>query len=310
MTRLQKKCLLFSLSMHGLLLVVVVASSAFRSKPEPQEMQILTMLPANIVDRPGAGGGSPQPAVAQALPQPKPAPPVVQQPPPRPQPVQKPEPVAPTPKPEPSFIQRLFHPTPVKETPEPLPIDRSGESAPKSSRTRPPHEVVPTFDPVKPSRTRVKPTEETAESAEATARERARAEARRLRNIDSAMEKLARNVSRSGAAGTVVSMPGQGGGAAFVGYETYIYNRYYHAWTAPDSVANTAAATFVKIVVARDGSILSAEIMTPSGERSLDRSVERVLREVTKLPPFPAGATDDQRSFVIRFHLENKEGSG
>ena len=109
---------------------------------------------------------------------------------------------------------------------------------------------------------------------------------------------------------TVVEMPGQGGGEAFAGYETVIYNVYFHAWTTPDGVADKLAGTDVKIVVARDGRVLSAEIINKSGERALDNSVERVLREVTKLPPFPASTHDEQRSYLIRFNLEAKEGSG
>ena len=71
----------------------------------------------------------------------------------------------------------------------------------------------------------------------------------------------------SGAKGTVVDIPGQGGGEAFAGYETVIYNAYYHAWITPDSLADKLAAADVKIVVARDGTILSAELITNSGER-------------------------------------------
>ena len=92
-----------------------------------------------------------------------------------------------------------------------------------------------------------------------------------------------RGVKSSGAEETVVDMPGQGGGEAFVGYETFIYNAYYHAWITPDSVADRLAATDAKIVVARDGTILSAEIITKSGEPALDKSVERALRAVTKI---------------------------
>ena len=72
-------------------------------------------------------------------------------------------------------------------------------------------------------------------------------------------------------------MPGQGGGEAFVGYETVIYNVYYHAWITPDSVADRLAATDAKIVVARDGTILSAEIISKSGEPALDRSVGKSI---------------------------------
>jgi TonB family protein len=105
-------------------------------------------------------------------------------------------------------------------------------------------------------------------------------------------------------------MPGQGGGQAFIGYETYIYNAYYRAWVAPDSVTDKLASVDVKIVVARDGSILQAEIVNKSGERDLNRSVEQALNRVHHLPPFPSASSDEQRSFLLRFNLDAKQGSG
>jgi TonB family protein len=136
-------------------------------------------------------------------------------------------------------------------------------------------------------------------------------DSRRVRSaIASALDRLAVGVQTSGAQATVVDMPGQGGGEAFAGYETVIYNAYYHAWTTPDSIANRQAVTDVKIVVARDGTIVSAKIVNKSGERALDKSVERALDAVEKLPPFPAGAHDEERTFLIRFNLDAKEASG
>ncbi len=62
MTRLQKKCFLLSAGVHGLLLVILVGSSAFRDKPVTKDIPILmTMIPAKILDQAGAGGGSPEP---------------------------------------------------------------------------------------------------------------------------------------------------------------------------------------------------------------------------------------------------------
>jgi len=58
--------------------------------------------------------------------------------------------------------------------------------------------------------------------------------------------------------------------------------------------------------VARDGSILSAEIVSRSGHREMDRSVDQALRLVSKLPPFPESARDSERTFLIRFNLEAK----
>jgi periplasmic protein TonB len=304
MTRLQKKCFLISAGMHGLLLAILLGSSAFRDKPETSNMPILTMVPVNIVDAPGAGGGSPEPAVApqpvQPQPQPAPAPPVVQ---PQP-PVVQPRPaVAQLPPPKP--VER---PKPHEVATEPTePV-----SLPKKTATKHTHEIEPDFTPANVTstsrKTKVKPTETATDESTSSS---SRADARhRQQELAQALETLATGVRNSGAKGTVVDMPGQGGGEAFAGYETVIYNAYYHAWSTPDSVADKLAGADVKIVVARDGRIISAEIIKKSGERALDRSVENALQAVTRLPPFPAGAHDEQRSFLLRFNLEAKEGSG
>jgi protein TonB len=305
MTRLEKKCFLFSAGMHGLLLVILVGSSAFRDKPVSKDNLILTLIPPNILDAPGAGGGSPAPAAAA----PQPAQPVqtpVQAPHPAPAIVQTPQPVTP-PKPV-ERVEPVETPMPKKVEIEPVPKPLiATEPAAKPVR-KPVHEIHPSFDAVVPS-THSKSKTKTSETA--AAESTSRAEANRLRRqIAESLDALATGVRNSGAKGTVVDMPGQGGGEAFAGYETVIYNAYYHAWITPDSVTDKLAGTDVKIVVARDGSIINAEIVHKSGEPALNRSVERALRAVTKLPPFPAGATDEQRSFLIRFSLEAKEGSG
>jgi TonB family protein len=300
MTRLQKKCFLFSAGMHGLLGIILLGSSAFRDKPAAREMVILTMIPPNILDRAGAGGGSLEPSVAPRPAQPvQPAQPAVQAPQPvapqpvTPRPIAPPQPVEPVERTEPQKVE--------KEATQPALI-------PRKVVEKPTHEIHPTYDPVQPASNKQKP--KVSETAVAQSSSQS-AEARRFRRqIAESLDALATGVKSSGAQGTAVDMPGQGGGEAFAGYETIIYNRYFHAWITPEGVANKLAGADVKIVVARDGMIISAEIINKSGEPALDKSVERVLRAVTHLPPFPASSHDEQRSFLIRFNLEAKEGSG
>jgi TonB family protein len=68
----------------------------------------------------------------------------------------------------------------------------------------------------------------------------------------------------------------------------------------------------VEIVVARNGDIVSSKIVSRSGDSSVDQSVQRALDTVErqKLPPFPTGAADTQRTFLIRFNLEAKQSNG
>jgi periplasmic protein TonB len=295
MTRLQKKCFFVSAGMHGLLGVILLGSSAFREKPSTKDIPILTMIPSKILDEAGAGGGSPAAAAPQAPPPPQPAPPAAQ-------------PAQPTVQPSPPIkaAELMEHPRPRPVEPEPAPQP----VMPKEAEARPAHKTHEIHVDYTPASAAVHKTK-TKTSESAAADPSSSAEARRLRReIAESLNALAAGVQTSGAKESVVEMPGQGGGEAFAGYETVIYNAYYHAWTTPDSVANRLAAADVKIVVARDGTIVSAEIVSKSGEAAMDKSVERALRAVDKLPPFPAAARDEQRIFLIRFNLEGKEASG
>ena len=78
----------------------------------------------------------------------------------------------------------------------------------------------------------------------------------------------------------------------------------------PDNVADKLAGTDVKIVVARDGTIISAEIVNKSRERrSTDPSNELCGRWTIAALSRPM-ARDEQRIFLIRFNLNAKEASG
>ena len=297
MTRLQKKCFLFSIGMHCLLLVILVGSSAFRAKPTTKDMQlVMTMISLPVQDRAGVGGGSPQPAAAPKPPQPAPPAPAVVQ---VPQPVAQPKPVEPVEEPsKPEEAEKETTSKPLVAT------------EPSTKPVKKPHAVVPEYT-LASAATHTKPKTRTKPSESATSEAESRAEAKHVQQqVAAALEGLATGVKSSGAAGTVVDMPGQGGGEAFIGYETFIFNAYYRAWTPPDSIADKQAGAGVKIVVARDGTIVSSEIIDRSGKPALDKSVERALRLVSKLPPFPESTHDEQRTFLLRFNLEAKESSG
>jgi TonB family protein len=310
MTPLQKKCFLFSIGMHCLLLVILVGSAAFRDKPDAKDSQmVLTMIPANILDKAGVGGGSSEPTPTVAVPQQT----AVQAPtptPPTPHPVQPAEPV-----PVRLTTEPVERPKPKVKEIEAEPTEKpviAKEAAIKPAK-KPPHEIVVDHTPASSlthDKTKAKTPDTAAAEATAAAEVTARADARRRRNIAQTLNALSKDVRTSAAQGTAVDLPGVGGGEAFADYKTVIYNYYFHAWIAPDGVTDKLATADVKIVVARDGAILSAEIIKTSGEPALDKSVERALRAVTSLPAFPPGARDQQRSFLLRFNLEAKEGSG
>jgi TonB family protein len=65
------------------------------------------------------------------------------------------------------------------------------------------------------------------------------------------------------------------------------------------------------VVIRKDGSVEASEIVQRSGSAAFDRSVTAVLNRVTTVGrPFPAGATDERRTYVIKFDLRAKRATG
>jgi hypothetical protein len=110
----------------------------------------------------------------------------------------------------------------------------------------------------------------------------------------------------------VATLPGEGGGDAFVNYRTAVFNAYYQAWKTPETGAHRLAVADVKIVVARNGDVISSEFVSKSGDAAVDQPVQRALDQVErqKLPPFPPKSEDTERTFILRFNLEAKQSAG
>lgn len=86
----------------------------------------------------------------------------------------------------------------------------------------------------------------------------------------------------------------------------HLVNTYYdQAWIDPKAVSEDAASVKVKVVIGRDGTVISAPIESRSGIPALDRSVASALNRVRLrgLPPFPEGAKESQRVYIINFKL-------
>jgi TonB family protein len=304
----------FSVGAHTLLLVVLIGGAAFESRPKTDNMQILSMIPAKIFDEQGVGGGNPmapenpppQPMMQQT-PQPVTAPPQ-----PQPTPVQQVQQVQPQqpvaqqkPPPEP---QRRVEPKPVEREVPDTKADLPSPTPPKK------HEIKVDYTPYNASsakKTKMRPkTDDSQAQASAAAAQAAAADAKRRRAIQQALNNLQTGLEvKTSQQRSVVDTKGDGG-EAYADYNSVIQSIYFHAWTTPDNVANKLAQAKVKLVLSRDGSILSADIIDSSGESAVDKSVERALRSVTHVPSFPSTSHDQQRTFYILFNLEAKEGSG
>lgn len=286
MSRLQKKCLIATAGTHLLLVVILLVGPAFfYSHPKPDNSQVLDVIPANAIDAIlNSGVKSAQaPAPTPIVPPPPPVPLPVQ-------PQQQPTPTPPPPAPTQSFVDKVrdfFKPVPEKLSPDDLkPADEP--SKPKKS-----HEVKVNMDPVKRT------------PRDVAQQQQSQNDAREQRQREKQYQNLVRNLQNSFTPATVVEMPGASS-VSYASYDSVLRSIYDHAWKDPDNATDDQANTRVSITVASDGTVVSAHIIDPSGDASVDASVQHALDNVTFIAPFPDGATESKKTFIITFNLKAK----
>ncbi len=302
MNRLQKKCLIATVGFHLLLVLTILFGAAFfTSRPKPDETQLLTVIPANLIDAAfnssvkAAQPPAPTPVVSPQ-PQPTPAPPQPQPTPTPPQSKAEVAPPTPTP-PTPTLVQRvekLFTP----ETPK-LPPD---DTMPVEKPTKPqPHKIN-----VDLTRQVVRSVpKETPDTSDADAREAAKEERRRAKAIAAAARAIKDNASSA----TTVEMPGAGS-VSYANYASVVKSVYEQAWTPPDDTSSDDANTKISVTIGSDGTVISSRILDASGDTRVDASVQRTLDRVTFIAPFPDGAKEKERTFIINFNLKAKRMLG
>ena len=298
MNRVQKKCVIASLALHALLCVILLVGPAFLStNNKGVDQPTLEVIPSKIVDSLFSGGGNPKanPPAAQSVVEP-----------PAPAPQTETRPPDPTPKPQ------------IKEQ-----VAEERQSV--VEKTRPSRETIEKPAPQKPEikvsttlvkRASEKDKEEKARTeadakaqAQAKARAKAEADARRRATqqlesrLNSAYESLSKNLS----SGTTIEPLGPGG-EAYADYGQVVKTYYDQAWIDPEDVSEDAATVKVKVVIRRDGTVISDSIQQRSGLSALDKSVQNALDRVRLrgLPPFPEGPKESQRIYIINFNLKAK----
>lgn len=286
MNRLQKKCLVAATGTHLLLVVALLCSGFVRSKPQPDESQVLTMIPTTIIDATFTTGKReaqpppPTPVVTPPAPVP---PPETPPPPPQPEPIEPPKPVETVKQPEPET---------ETEKPDDLPT-------PKPPKKRETHEVKPELKLV------TRPTPKMANSNPAEDEREAQKEAKAARDRAKAFNKAISTIREKTPASTTVDLPGDST-EAYASYASIVKTVYTEAWILPENADNDEANVKVSVTIANNGRVTDAHIVEPSGDANLDRSVQRTLDRVTDLKPFPDGATDKQRTYIINFNLKAK----
>ena len=292
MNRLQKKCLIATAGFHLLLVLVILFGAAFfTSHEKPDETTLLTVIPANLIDAAFNSGVKAVQPPAPTPPQPVQLP---QPPQPKPEPVKPPDP-EPV-KPAPTLVERvkeIFTPTPEKLPPDDL--------TPKESDVKPkPHVIKVELKQVTHTVPKVTP-----DTSDAEAREAAKAAKLRARAIAKAAQAIKDNASSA----TTVEMPGTGS-VSYANYASVVKSVYEQAWTPPDDTSSDDAIIKVSVTIGNDGTVISSRILDASGDARVDGSVQRTLDRVNFVAPFPDGAKEKQRTFIINFNLKAKRMLG
>jgi outer membrane biosynthesis protein TonB len=287
MNRLQKKCLIVSLSLHLLLVLVVVVGPGFMSSERQTEnLQLVDFTPVIMTDDNVVGGGNPnaRPPAPAPVTHATPTPPVRATPPP------------PEPKSEPKVTEPEAEPAKnVKPQPDSL-----EPSAPKKRTLNIPTTLKP--------RSRTASHAHSRANEEAQEREQAAEQQRLARLFADAARDIGRNTAKPTAIEDVQFGPG-GGGPTYAGYAAWIQTVYLTAWVPPDEPSVDSGVAYASITIARDGTILSATLVSKSGDSQIDASVRRTLERVTTIGrPFPEGVKDQERTYKLKFDLKAKRG--
>lgn len=289
-----RKCLIASAVTHGLLLVMLFVGSAFIPNHRPPEPIAITLIeiPDFLIDEPNmVGGGNPR----AGIPEPQPQAPPAQATPATPvnQPLPEPEP----PKPQPQAAPQVRQPV--------LPEPRFNFSETKRPAERPPR-TQPAFDFSKARRKTIQPSK-APNGGDRAARESAAAREKQLaRAAGTALSRLQSGLSTGVGE---IGVPGPGG-PAYMSYNLALRKFYEDAWIPPQVSRDNEPLVEVEVTIARDGTVLNARILKRSGRRELDQSVDRTLKRVKKVPPFPSGSKDEKRTFKINFNLSSKLNLG
>lgn len=320
MDRMQKKCLTASASLHGFLALLLVFGSAFFvAKEKPVAYPKLQFVPSRFVESALAGGGgnpniartddvqkgSPDapkqlinPSAQAARPR-QPTPPVSE---PDPQPA-KPEPKKP--------VKKVTEPRPEPATSSKKPASAPTETA-KPKITDKPVPTKPRID-LADLKLVVRTADDKRKAqAEAEAREATRQHNAAVASANAARQKLAQQIGKAAgdlqrgfASGTKVEVGGPGG-EAYANYGAYVQTAFDDAWKIIQDLSDDDAVAIIRVRIARDGRVVDARFVERSPNAAMNRSVQRAMDSVKKIPPFPDSIKEPERSFTIEFNLKAK----
>ena len=116
-----------------------------------------------------------------------------------------------------------------------------------------------------------------------------------------AINNAIRNLKKNLSPGTTIDMPGDST-VAYANYGDVVVSVYHNAWVPPDGMDSASVTVQFKVTIASDGTVISARIVSSSGDANVDSAVQRMLDRVTVIAPFPEGATEKERNYTINFN--------
>jgi TonB family protein len=84
----------------------------------------------------------------------------------------------------------------------------------------------------------------------------------------------------------VARMKKQATSASNQNYAQTVQFAYDKAWMPPEE-PSAASNTKASVTIASDGRVIASNIISPSGNASVDRSVQNTLDKITFVAPFP-----------------------
>ena len=88
-------------------------------------------------------------------------------------------------------------------------------------------------------------------------------------------------------------------------YESLIRRKYLDATSHPDAIKNNHVVK-VRVVIARSGNVLSAQIINKSGVASWDQAVQKSLDRVKHIAPFPKSISGSKKTFTLNINSRPK----
>lgn len=311
------------------------ASSAERSQPQTSgKSEVVLPEPRQLAVGEPEAAKPPEPKPAAKVPEEKPK---VEPVPPKP--AAKPEAVAkapepPKPEPEPARVEAK------KAAPKPAPAVEPEAPAKKAAPEKPAQQKVERESKPQPAaKPEAKPRQEESAAAKKPAQPSAKKEeastveqriaaavekrANQLkreegapasgnevdRRIAAAVERRARSVQSEGEGGGPVSYgPGTGSGGvvrgvAYILYRGHMEERIRAAWAWAG--ANRSLRAVVRFNIMANGDIVNVQIVTSSGDRTYDSSIERALRAASPLDPPPPEYREEFSTVELEFRPED-----